>query len=32
MTDQSPNGQSTPLRFLTLQQVADELNTKLSTI
>jgi prophage regulatory protein len=37
MTDQpqddgQPNEQVKPLRFLTLQQVADELNTKHSTI
>ncbi|MHA7192013.1 helix-turn-helix domain-containing protein [Arthrobacter sp. MDT2-16] len=33
MTDQPQNdGQSRPLRFLTLQQVADELNTKHSTV
>jgi excisionase family DNA binding protein len=32
MTDQPQDEQSRPLRFLTLQQVADELNTKHSTI
>ena len=32
MTDDSSNGQPRPLRFLTLQQVAEELNTKHSTI
>lgn len=32
MTQNPPNEQSRPLRFLTLQQVADELDTKLSTI
>jgi prophage regulatory protein len=33
MTDQLPEkGQPGQLRFLTLQQVADELNTKLTTI
>ena len=33
MTDQpQDDGQPKPLRFLTLQQVADELNTKHSTI
>ena len=32
MTDQSLEEQPRPLRFLTLQQVADELNTKHNTI
>ncbi|MEG9249975.1 helix-turn-helix domain-containing protein [Arthrobacter sp. Soc17.1.1.1] len=32
MTDQSLQEQPRPLRFLTLQQVADELNTKHNTI
>ena len=32
MTDQSLEEQPRPLRFLTLQQVADELNTKHSTV
>ncbi|MHA7284599.1 helix-turn-helix transcriptional regulator [Arthrobacter sp. TMS2-4] len=33
MADQAQgDGQSRPLRFLTLQQVAEELNTKHSTI
>ncbi|MFJ6003911.1 helix-turn-helix domain-containing protein [Arthrobacter sp. NPDC092385] len=33
MTDQPQDGeQPTPLRFLTLQQVADELNTKHNTV
>ncbi len=32
MTDQPQDEQLRPLRFLTLQQVADELNTKHSTV
>jgi excisionase family DNA binding protein len=32
MTDQPQDGQPRPLRFLTVQQVADELVTKQSTI
>ena len=32
MTDHTSNGQPRPLRFLTLAQVAEELNTRQSTI
>ncbi|WP_277621638.1 hypothetical protein [Arthrobacter pityocampae] len=32
MTESPADGQRRPLRFLTLQQVAEELNTRQSTI